>query len=90
MKCHIHIAILLACCLLMTVPAFGHGNIYLTGHDLDFHCALQPPPTSCNAFKIAVLFRPTLALLQRGLLGMWWIQQAQPLPATAMAAHLLP
>jgi len=56
MKCHIHIAILLACCLLMTVPAFGHGNIYLTGHDLDFHCALQPLPTSCNAFKIAVLF----------------------------------
>jgi hypothetical protein len=56
MKCHIHIAILLACCLLMTVPAFGHGNIYLTGHDLDYHCAFQSPPTACNAFKIAVLF----------------------------------
>jgi hypothetical protein len=53
MKCHIYIAILLAGCLLVAMPAFA-GNIYLTGHDLDFHCATHPAaPTSCNAFKIA-------------------------------------
>src|SRR5882724_13198845 len=40
---------------LFAVPAFAApGNIYLTGHDLDFHCAFQTAPTQCNAFKIAI------------------------------------
>ncbi len=52
MKHHVY-TILLAGCLFVAMPAFA-GNIYLTGHDLDFHCALQPAPTQCNAFKIAV------------------------------------
>jgi hypothetical protein len=53
MKQHIYIAILLIGCLLAVPPVFA-GNIYLTGHDLDFHCTNQPAPTQCNAFKIAV------------------------------------
>jgi hypothetical protein len=52
MKRHIYLAILVAGCLLVAMPSFA-GNIYLTGHDIDFHCALQSAPTSCNAFKIA-------------------------------------
>jgi hypothetical protein len=40
--------------ILLAAPAFAAGNIYLTGHDLDFHCAFQTAPTQCNAFKIAI------------------------------------
>src|SRR4051812_9605809 len=46
---------LFVCALLIGIPLHAvDGNIYLTGHDLDFHCAFQPAPTQCNAFKIAV------------------------------------
>src|SRR3954470_12154124 len=41
--------------LLVAFPMFAaDGNIYLTGHDIDFHCALQSTPTQCNALKIAI------------------------------------
>ena len=43
--------------MLFALPAFAaNGNIYLTGHDLDFHCAFEPPAGThqCNAFKIAI------------------------------------
>src|SRR5215468_8050948 len=53
MKQHFYTAILLLGCLFVVTPVFA-GNIYLTGHDLDFHCTNQPAPTQCNAFKIAV------------------------------------
>jgi len=40
---------------LFAIPAFAaDGNIYLTGHDLDFHCAFESAPTQCNALKIAI------------------------------------
>src|SRR4051812_1837594 len=47
--------VVLAAGLLVAFPMFAaDGNIYLTGHDVDFHCALQPAPTQCNALKIAI------------------------------------
>jgi hypothetical protein len=53
MKNHTYLAILCVGWLLAVTPVFA-GNIYLTGHDLDFHCTNQSAPTQCNAFKIAV------------------------------------
>ena len=43
--------------VLVAIPTFAaNGNIYLTGHDLDFHCAFEPVAGThqCNAFKIAI------------------------------------
>ncbi len=48
------IAVLLVGLMVALPVSAADGNIYLTGHDLDFHCALQAAPTQCNAFKIAL------------------------------------
>jgi hypothetical protein len=54
--------------LVMAGPASA-GNLFLTGHDLDFHCTYQSAPTQCNELGLALDFvrqaapDPTLPML---------------------------
>src|SRR5437879_5507214 len=53
--------------LLIAFPMFAaDGNIYITGHDLDYHCGVEAA-AQCNAFKIAIALaragNPTKKLL---------------------------
>src|SRR5437660_11824277 len=56
MKPTLSLVALLSLALFAIPASAANGNIYLTGHDLDFHCAFEPPAGThqCNAFKIAI------------------------------------